>query len=120
MQIHKEASGVFIASYHLWSRYNAFVVLDPLSEPNWSLSGLKSESTSRASEDFGIGMTFANLHWVGTKPSRIEALKINASGRDKEEAFSRRNQDRISSGSAAEWGFEDLKVFSVSMYRRLR
>ena len=68
--------------------------------------GLKSESTSRASEDFGIGMTFANLHWVGTKPSRIEALKINASGRDKEEAFSRRNQDIISSGSAAEWGVQ--------------
>jgi hypothetical protein len=72
------------------------VVLDPLIEPNWSLSiwsridcksqlygndsrifltmgvsdiGRKSESTSRAGEDFAAGMTFADFHRDGTQPS---------------------------------------------------
>ncbi len=117
------------------------LVLDPISDPNWSLSmqcwvdcnnqlygkdsrtslrigvreiGRKSESTSRAGDDFGMGVTFADFHKKGTNPSRTDALKIDARGRDSEEAFSQRNHTAISSGPIAELSFVVANALSVS------
>ena len=64
--------------------------------------GLKSESMSRAGDDFGMGMTFADFQRDGIKPSRTDALKMEQRGRQRIEAFSRRTQAEISSGPAAE------------------
>jgi hypothetical protein len=59
-------------------------------------------------------MTFADFHRDGTQPSWIEALNMDANGRHNNEEFSRRNQDVISSGPAAEKDLTDCNAFSVS------
>lgn len=74
--------------------------------------GLKSVSASRASTDFGAGMTFADFQSDGIKPSRIEELKMEHNGWQRDEAFSRRSHAGISSGPADEWG---LDVFTASL-----
>ena len=76
--------------------------------------GLQSESTSKAGEHFGMGVMLALFHGDGMKPSRMEALKMDANGWHKYEALSRRNQDGISSGPAAEWSFIDFNAFTMS------
>jgi hypothetical protein len=141
VQIRRQVPGVSITSYHLWNIYNAIVKLDLLSARNWRLSiwpltdrkrhlwgndskilltigvreiGLKSESMSRAGDDFGTGDTLADFHNDGMFPSWIEELKIDANVRDREAEFSRRSQGEISSGPAAEWHFTDISAFSTS------
>ena len=74
---------------------------------------------SRADEDFGTGDTFADFHNNEMFPSWIEALKMDANGRDREAEFSRRNQGEISSGPAAEWDFiQILVLFQLRQWRQ--
>ena len=69
---------------------------------------------SRAGDDYGTGDTLADFHNNGMIPSWIEALQMDANGRDREVEFSRRNQGEISSGLAADWDFTDISAFSTS------
>jgi hypothetical protein len=82
----------------------------------YGCKGDRSKIGINIGDDFGTGVTLADFH-NGTFPSWIEALKMDANGRDKEPEFSRRRQGEISSRPANKWYFtifffinEDIKI----------
>lgn len=60
--------------------------------------GLRSELTDIGLDVLAIGMTSAHFHKVGTVPWLMDALKIEATGRQITEAHSLSNQLGILSG----------------------